>query len=96
MRSSSEEMLKLVEAYKSSGQSQKLFCEENGLKKSTFSYWVKKENQESPPSKSKFIKVSPPQVMAQTHLHEIYFPNGVKFKTSQSDLSFLGALIKSY
>ncbi len=43
----SEKMLALVEEFVSSGKSQKVFCQENHLKGSTFSYWVKKYRQQN-------------------------------------------------
>ncbi|MDJ1471004.1 IS66 family insertion sequence element accessory protein TnpA, partial [Xanthocytophaga flava] len=35
-----EKMLSLVEAWRSSGQTQKQFCAKHGLKLGTFTYWV--------------------------------------------------------
>jgi hypothetical protein len=42
-----EEMFGHIEAWKSSGQSQKIYCEQAGLAYTTFQYWAKKYREES-------------------------------------------------
>ena len=40
-----EEMFTLVEQWQSSGQTQNLFCQEQGIKPGTFAYWLRKKRQ---------------------------------------------------
>jgi transposase-like protein len=89
-----EEMLFLVEEYFNSGKSRNEFCEEIGVKPTTFSYWIKKKRMNEH-SSSGFIKIdTAPGGTAPAF--EIIYPNGVKLKLEQSNISFLAHLIRIY
>jgi hypothetical protein len=89
-----EKMFALVETYQQSGQSQKEFCKEQHIKTSTFSYWIKRKRmRENPPSS--FLKVDATPTLSSEGL-EIWYPNGVRLKLAQLDISILSALIKLY
>jgi hypothetical protein len=89
-----EKMLTLVEDFHRSGKSQKEFCLEQGIKTSTFSYWIKKKRLSKKP-KEAFLKVETKASFSEESL-EIIYPNGVRLKTSQADLSTISALIRLY
>lgn len=90
-----EEMLKLVEEYFNSGKSRNQFCTEIGVKPSTFSYWIKKKRMEGNLN-SGFIKIDTAPVMVRGSYLEITYPNGVKLKLEDTNLSLLGQLIRIY
>ncbi|MBW3545329.1 MAG: IS66 family insertion sequence element accessory protein TnpB [Bacteroidetes bacterium] len=90
-----EEMLKLVEKYFNSGKSRNQFCAEIGVKPTTFSYWIKKKRMEGNPN-SGFIKIDTAPIKAVSPVLEITYPNGVKLKVEDTNLSFLGHLIRIY
>lgn len=89
-----EKMLTLVEEFHRSGKSQKEFCLEQGIKTSTFSYWIKKKRMRENP-KEAFLKIETKNSFSEDGL-EIIYPNGVRLKTSQTDLSMISALIRLY
>lgn len=89
----SQEMLKLVEDYHNSGNSQKAFCHAHGLKPSTFSYWIKKKRMMDHPELG-FVKIETTGLCQPTL--EVIFPNGVKIKASKADLQIIGQLIRIY
>lgn len=89
-----EEMFALVESYQQSSQSQKEFCQEQGIKPSTFSYWIKKKRLSEKPSVG-FIKIDTTPALEENHL-EILYPNGVRLKIKEKDLSVISALIRLY
>lgn len=96
MRYSEQERLDTIAQYEKSGLSQRRFCEENNIKISTFSYWLrrKKENGLSVGGFGGFISVS-----TSTHSPgglEIIYPNGVRLKTSNPELSIIRQLIRLY
>ncbi len=90
-----EEMLKLVEEYFNSGKSRNVFCVEIGMKPTTFSYWIKKKRM-SEHSGSGFITIDTAPIKAVSPALEITYPNGVKLKVEDTNLSFLGHLIRIY
>lgn len=89
-----EKMFALVDAYHQSGQSQKDFCHQEGIKTSTFSYWIKKKRLQDRPSEG-FIKIDT-TASSSTNSLEILYPNGVRLKTNQADISVISALIRLY
>lgn len=89
-------MLTLVEDFHRSGKSQKEFCLEQGIKTSTFSYWIKKKRLSANPSTS-FLKIdtgTTPSSSAEAV--EILYPNGVRLKITQTNLLTISALIRLY
>lgn len=89
-----EKMFALVESYQESGKSQKDFCQEQGIQPSTFSYWIKKKRLSENPTES-FLRIDTASALATNHL-EILYPNGVRLKTSQTNMSVISALIRLY
>ncbi|MEK6482571.1 IS66 family insertion sequence element accessory protein TnpB [Catalinimonas sp. 4WD22] len=89
-----EKMLNLVEYFHRSGKSQKEFCLEQGIKTSTFSYWIKKKRL-SENSKEAFLKIEPTTPLLKDQV-EVFYPNGVRLKITQTDLSTISALIRLY
>ncbi len=93
--SSTKDMFKLVRDFYSSGKTHKAFCEQAGIRSSTFSYWIKKYKLEKEPAKG-FVKIDTSQVSAPNKELEITYPNGVKVKADSSDFSILSKLINLY
>jgi hypothetical protein len=89
-----EKMFALVDEYQRSDQSQKDFCLEAGVKPSTFSYWIKKRRMSSEPHNA-FLRLETKASVLEEEV-EILYPNGVRLKTNQRDLSVIGALIRLY
>ncbi|QCR24516.1 IS66 family insertion sequence hypothetical protein [Pontibacter sp. SGAir0037] len=81
-----------MEAYEQSGQSQRAFCQEQGLKVSQFIYWIHKVRKEKQ-QVSGFMQLSAGPAAA--HL-EVIYPNGVKIKVPSGDLNTLSRLIRLY
>lgn len=90
-----EDMLKLVEEYFTSGQSRNVFCADIGVKPTTFSYWIKKKRMNDL-SASNFVKIDTAPVMDTAPSLEITYPNGVKLKIEEANLSFLVQLIRIF
>ncbi len=89
-----EKMYSLVEDFHKSGKSQKDFCSETGIKSSTFSYWIKKKRMSENP-KEAFLKVEPTASLPEDQV-EIIYPNGVRLKIKEKELSVISALIRLY
>jgi transposase-like protein len=89
-----EKMFNLVEDFYRSGKSQKDFCLEQGLKTSTFSYWIKKKRKSSE-SGGTFLKIETSAPVSE-EIVEIFYPNGVRLRTTQKDFSVISALIRLY
>ena len=83
-----------IEACKHSGQSQKIYCEQEGLAYSTFQYWVKKFREEY--AENEELEITPgfipvevqpdpemDQVVGSNQLHFL-FPNGIQVMCSES------------
>lgn len=87
------EMFDHIEAWKNSGQSQKIYCEQAGLAYTTFQYWAKKYREELSETEITDmpgfipVKVRPDSEKGQTgitnQLHFL-FPNGIQVKCSES------------
>jgi len=70
-------MFALVDKWKSSEKTQKLFCNEHNLKIGTFAYWVAKHKQASSgKSSGGFVEVDV-SGLAESSLVRIAYPNGV-------------------
>lgn len=87
-----EKMMELVALWRASGMKRQEFCDQYpGLKASTLSYWVSKQNRMS--SSKNFIELRELHSVAELRLT---YPNGVQLCTSSSDLNFVGRLIRMY
>ena len=71
-----EEMFHLVEEYLKSGLSQKPFCEERHLSKSTFMYWLKKYRTENKQATG-FIPINISSLNSASD-YRIELPNGIR------------------
>ena len=89
-----EKMYTLIEEFHQSGKSQKNFCADQGIHPSTFSYWMKKKRLSENPREA-FLKIKT-TIPSPADQLEILYPNGVRLKTSQKDLSVISALIRLY
>lgn len=47
VRRTADQMFPLVERYQSSGQTQKSFCEQEGINMGTFQYWLRKYREQN-------------------------------------------------
>lgn len=88
-----EKMFALVEAWKSSGKTQKIFCQEHNLKLSTLAYWIAKKKRIEEPSGG-FVPIDVGGELYQAV--ELIYPNGVKLLVSHPDLGLIGKLITLY
>src|SRR5690606_2431076 len=70
-----EKMYALIEAYRQSGRSAKMFCAEQGISLSTFQYWIQKQKKEQ---LSGFIPVKAGMQPSGTHPVELVYPNGIR------------------
>ena len=88
-RMSIEEMESMVSSYKLSGLSQRLFCDREGIKFSTFTYWLRRVKQRRS-DHGRFTEV----VSGQTACDgiEVIFPNGVMVRGIR-DLAILNHLL---
>ena len=79
-----EEMYGHIAAWKTSGKTQKQYCEECGERHSVFQYWLRKQRDESNLTAGGFAQVISPPISGQL---EIVYPNGVKLRfPSGSDM----------
>jgi transposase-like protein len=79
-RRSREEMFPVVEAWQQSGLSKKSFCEEQGIIKSVFLYWVRKYRDEHEPDGFVPLTSGGALSLMQNYSIEIHYPNGVVLK----------------
>lgn len=79
----------VIASYRSSGLSQRAFCEREGIKLPTFSYWFRRVGQEKAVS-GRFVELS--SVAATAEGLEVVFPNGVIVRGIR-DLSVLERLL---
>lgn len=80
----------MVASFKSSGLTQRDFCQRENIKLPTFSYWYRKVGAGATPVSSGFTEVTPALPSA---VLEVVYPNGVRIRGIQ-DLSLLQLLIK--
>lgn len=97
MRNNSEvrrQMFEMIERWKSSGLSQKSFCEKESLKFYTFYYWYKRHGQaHGSESKTGFVKLKIERPATPASI-EIHFPHGVRLHFHEPVSSdYLKALI---
>ena len=85
-------MRQLVQQWKESGLTQKVFCEKIGIKRTTFANWVKR-SKETP--RANFVAITP-SIKPVAESIEVIYPNGVRLKTSAIDIPVLSKLIQLY
>lgn len=86
-----ERMYGLVDQWRASGQTQKVFCGEHGVKVSTFSYWVSKKKLSEEPTGG-FLPVQTEWPAASGQVL-ITYPNGVTLSVKSGDLGLISQLI---
>ena len=91
-------MFSLIELWKTSGKSQKEFCQQKDLAYHKFHYWFKKYNEEMNPDKDRTLSFSqvviPEQFSSRSGIIELQYPDGRRLIFHQSvDASFLRALL---
>lgn len=88
-----DEMQCLIEEQASSGQSVKEFCQVKGIAPAKFFYWRKKLH--PPPNQGGFVRV---EVTPNEKLSclEVIYPNGVRLRPGQADMTLLQQLIRLY
>lgn len=95
-RFSTEEWIKLVAKYRSSGLTLKSFAENKNIKPSTFSYWVYKSQRQKRKKKTveekscAFVEVTTP--LNKNFAMELKMPNGICINlsaASREDISFV-------
>lgn len=62
-----------ISRHKASGKTQVAYCEEHGIKKATFAYWLKRQKDARSADPGGFVRISAPRENAL----EICFANGV-------------------
>lgn len=93
-----EEMYPIVETWLQSGQSQKQFCEEQGIKMHLLNYWVRhyrdQRDVESSSPVQEFIPVDLKEGNELNSVVELIYPNGIRLRFGQGvSLSTLQALL---
>jgi len=91
-------MFSLIELWKTSGKSQKEFCQEKNLAYHKFHYWFKKYNEETNPDKDRMPSftrvVVPEQFSSRQGVVELQYPDGRRLIFHQHvDVSFLRSLL---
>lgn len=79
-----------VASFKSSGLTQREFCQRENIKLPTFSYWYRKVGTGATAISSGFTEVTPSLPSGGL---EVVYPNGVRIRGIQ-DLSLLQLLVK--
>lgn len=88
-----EDMLLLVQAFKSSGLTQDIFCKQHLIPYNVFQYWYRKFKQESSPATNGFIEIKTKPCRTLSSSCEITFPSGAKLKMENVDSGFIRSLI---
>jgi transposase-like protein len=84
-----EEKRQHVQRWRESGSTQKVYCQQWGIKQTTFTNWVKR-CKEKPAAA--FIPITPP-VNIQSEEIELIYPNGVRLKVAFRTKHILSELI---
>jgi len=101
------EMFALVEAWEQSGQPQPAFCTQHNITLSKFGYWRSKWlafQSSSYSDSSSFIEIETPSIskkkkqvpvskLSEDQGYEIIYPNGVRLRLPELDLSVLPHLL---
>ena len=80
----------MVAAFRSSGLTQREFCQRENIKVPTFSYWYRKVGTGATPISSGFTEVTPSLPSGGL---EVVYPNGVRIRGIH-DLSLLQLLVR--
>ena len=88
-----EKMFALVEEYRQSGSTAKVFCEEKKIGLPKFNYWVRKKRREH--NGSGFIKVTADKKLKDVPV-ELIYPNGVRLQVATSDPAVIAGLLNIY
>ncbi len=95
-----EKMYGLVDLYEEGGQSMREFCEEHGLKRTTFYYWLKKKRGLTrkaikPEQVGGFVKITKPKesVIPEGLAVEVSYGNGIQLKASCRNMTEVRALV---
>lgn len=83
-------MRQLVEQWKESGLTQKVFCEKIGIKRTTFANWVKRGKEKTGQG---FVAITPP-IKPVSESIEVIYPNGIRLKINASHIPVLSELIR--
>lgn len=80
------EMFPLVELWQTSGQTQKEFCQEQGLKAHVFTYWLAKyrKQQTGEEVPSGFVPIAIEEKGSQDYYAEIRYRDGTRLRFGQS------------
>jgi guanylate kinase len=89
MRRTQDQMFSVVERWKSSGLSQKAFCESEELASSVFAYWHKKYKEQFQESASGFVEID----SHGTDKVEICYPSGVILRLPEVSVSTIKSLL---
>ncbi len=99
MRNNSElrqQMFEMIEQWKQSGLTQKVFCERQAIKHHSFYYWYKRYSQQHPDiilKSSSFVKLQIEKTSG-TPLAEVHFPDGIRLLFHEAvSANYLKALI---
>lgn len=84
-------MFSLVEDWRASGLTQKVFSSLHGINIGTFSYWVARSKEAGSVSGS-FVELSHTPSSSRSQI-EVIYPSGVRVKTER-DLSLIAQLIR--
>lgn len=93
-RTTRQLMFSLIEVWKSSGKTQKEFCQGKGLPYHKFHYWFKKYNHQNSPASDQPAFVQVPAHGKARSAVELVYPDGRRLIFHQSvEASFLRSLL---
>ena len=84
-----EHMEAEVQKWRESTLTKKEFCQQQGIKESTFGYWIARSNEKR---KRGFLPLTDP-ASGSTSPIEIIYPNGIRVKVTAADLKTISQLI---
>jgi transposase-like protein len=102
-RRSAGERESLLARFQRSGQSQKRFCQENGLSLATLQYWLRQERLQSQPLEASFVQLAAPVASAclpgagglPMGAVQIRLPSQVELQVAAgADPAWVGALLR--
>jgi len=79
-------MFPVVELWQSSGQTQKEFCQEQGIKPHVFTYWVGKYKKQRAGSDETtgFVPIAIEEQRSESYYAEISYPDGTRLRFGRS------------
>jgi len=90
-KTKAEKMYALIDQWRASGKTQKVFCGEHDIKVGTFAWWVaRKKRDESLDSGFALVDVAGQPGSGKV---EISYPNGVRISLGHPDLALIAQLI---